>query len=72
MNIYGNHINLETPDDDAIIVDVVVIARSLRTSKDGRMEDAVLVSSTDSTTGIIFDGMLSAVTNGEYVEVDDD
>lgn len=72
MNIYGNHIDLEAPDDNAIIVDVVVIARSLRQGKDGRMEDAVLVSSTDSTTGIIFDGMLSAVTNGEYIEVDDD
>ena len=72
MNIYGNHINLEAPDDDAIIVDVIVIARSLRTGKDGRMEDAVLVSSTDSTTGIIFDGMLNAVTNGEYVEIDDE
>lgn len=72
MNIYGNQIDLEQPDDNEIIVDVVVIARSLRHGKDGRLEDSVLVSSTDSTTGIIFDGMLSAVTNGEYVEVDDD
>lgn len=72
MNIYGNHIELERPDDDAIIVDVIVIARSLRYGKDGRMEDAVLVSSTDSTTGIVFEGMLSAVANGECIEVDDD
>ena len=72
MNIYDNEIELETPNNDDIVVDVIVIARTIRQGIDGRMEDSVLVSSTDLTTGIIFDGMLNAVANGEYVEVDDE
>ena len=71
MNIYGNEITLAEPDSDGMVVDVIVIARTLRQGKDGHMEDAVLVSSTDSTTGIIFDGMMSTVLNGALEDDDE-
>lgn len=63
INIYGQKVEL-TPPGDGYITDVIILARSLRHGDDGKMYDALLVSATESTTGMLFDGMIQAL-NGE-------
>lgn len=58
MNIYGHEMDLEEAEPGEVVVDVMVIARTLRYDDEGHGEDAVLISTTRQTTGMIQAGML--------------
>lgn len=58
--IYGHEIELEAAEPDEMVVDVIVIARVLRPTDDGRMEDALCISTTKTTTAIVQMGMAVA------------
>ena len=57
IEIYGHDIELTDPEGE-IVTDVIVLARSVRNTDDGRIEDSLLASTTWTTTGMIQRGML--------------
>lgn len=62
-SIYGQELELTEVEAGEMVMDIIILARVLRPTDDGRMEDALLVSSTKTTTGIVQMGM--AVAFGE-------
>ena len=61
MNIYGHDIDLTAlADDDGMVTDVLVLARTVRFSDQGRAEDALFISGTRSTTYMLQLGILHA------------
>ena len=59
MKIYGHDINLTEAEEGEIITDVMVLARAVRHTDEGGLEDFILSSSTRTTTGMIQSGMLT-------------
>ena len=60
-NIYGHDVDLTAlADDDGMVTDVLVLARTVRFSDQGRAEDALFISGTRSTTYMLQLGMLHA------------
>jgi hypothetical protein len=60
MDIYGKKIDLQPlGPEGGIVTDVMVLARVVRYGAGPRAEDVILVSSTDSTTGVIAQGVLN-------------
>ena len=60
-NIYGHDIDLTAlADDDGMVTDVLVLARTVRFSDQGRAEDALFISGTRSSTYMLQLGMLHA------------
>lgn len=57
--IYGHEIELEPDDDGGMVTDVLVIARHVRLTDDGRASDTVSMSGTTQTTGIVQGGMIA-------------
>lgn len=72
--LYGHAIDLTTADDveDGVVTDVLVVARAVRYNDEGRAEDALLISATDSTSSIVQQGMANdlllgiSLTRGAY------
>ena len=61
MNIYGHDVDLTAlADDDGMVTDVLVLARTVRFSDQGRAEDALFISGTRSTTYMVQLGILHA------------
>ena len=61
MNLYGHDIDLTAlADDDGMVTDVLVLARTVRFSDQGRAEDALFISGTRSTTYMVQLGILHA------------
>lgn len=58
MNLYGHDIEL-TDQEGEYVTDVMVIARVVRHDSYGRLDDGILISCTDTTTGMLQRGMLS-------------
>ena len=58
LNLYGHELDLVELEDDEIPTDVIVIARTVRHTEDGRLEDAISISTTRMTTGLIQRGMI--------------
>ncbi len=57
--LYGHDLDLFDPDEGGLVTDVIVLARVVRYNDDGRAMDAMILSSTRNTGGIIQGGMLS-------------
>ena len=61
MNLYGHDVDLTAlADDDGMVTDVLVLARTVRFSDQGRAEDALFISGTRSSTYMLQLGMLHA------------
>jgi hypothetical protein len=58
LSILGLTLEVEDPDPDEILTDVVVLMRTVRTAEDGRLYDAVTIGCTPTTTGMVQRGML--------------
>jgi len=63
LTIYGHDMDLEDPDEDGYVTDVVVVARVVRPADDGRIEDMAMLSTTGQTTWMIQVGMLVAAND---------
>ena len=73
MNIYGHEVELTAlADDDGVVTDVLVLARTVRFSDDGRAEDALFTSVTRSSTYMLQMGMLHAAQGCLGMAYDDD
>lgn len=59
-SIYGQELELTEVEAGEMVMDIIILARVLRPTDDGRMEDALLVSTTKTTTGIVQMGMAAA------------
>ena len=59
-SIYGQEIDLAEIESGEMVMDVIVLARVLRPTEDGGMEDALCVSTTMTTTGIVQMGIAAA------------
>lgn len=66
ISVYGQEIELTEPDG-GYVTDVIILARVIKHGDDGKMYDQLMVSATETTTGMIFDGMVQAL-DGEMVE----
>jgi hypothetical protein len=57
MNLYGHEI--EIPEvEGGIITDVMILARAVNYSDEGRAQDEILIAASPGITGMIQDGML--------------
>lgn len=59
IEMYGHTIDLTPIDEgnEGVVTDVLVVARAVRYNDDGKPEEALLVSATDTTTPILQQGM---------------
>lgn len=55
--IYGHEVPLEDLEPGETVTDVIVLARAVRMEDDGTISDALLVTGTPQTTGLVQEGM---------------
>lgn len=73
MNIYGHEVELTAlAVDDGMVTDVMVLARTVRFSDQGRAEDALFISGTRSSTYMLQLGMLHSALESLGMDFEDE
>ncbi|MDQ5862765.1 MAG: hypothetical protein M3536_10940 [Actinomycetota bacterium] len=60
LSINGNDVEVEDPDESAIITDVVILRRAVIHGDDGKLLDSLWIDVSHQTTRIVQIGMIEA------------